>query len=65
MIRAPAFWWRRRSGRLLGPFGVLYGAVAAARLQAHGQHATVPVICLGNLTVGGAGKTPAALAVAR
>jgi tetraacyldisaccharide 4'-kinase len=64
MMRAPDFWWRERGGGLLSPFGVLYGAVAAVRLRAHGERTGVPVICLGNLTVGGAGKTPAALAVA-
>jgi tetraacyldisaccharide 4'-kinase len=44
---------------------VLYGAVAGLRMRARGRQAGVPVICLGNLTVGGAGKTPAALAVAQ
>jgi tetraacyldisaccharide 4'-kinase len=64
VIRAPAFWWRKRGGALLAPLGALYGAVAWMRLQAKGADAGVPVICLGNPTVGGAGKTPAALAVA-
>jgi tetraacyldisaccharide 4'-kinase len=65
MMREPAFWWRPGSGGLLAPFGALYGAVAAGRLAGDGDGAGVPVICLGNLTVGGAGKTPAALAVGR
>jgi tetraacyldisaccharide 4'-kinase len=64
VIREPAFWWRSGSGALLAPLGALYGAVVAARMQRQGGRAGVPVICLGNLTVGGAGKTPAALAVA-
>jgi tetraacyldisaccharide 4'-kinase len=64
-MRSPAFWWRPDGGGLLGPLGGLYGAAAALRMRSQGQSAGVPVICLGNLTVGGAGKTPAALAVGR
>jgi tetraacyldisaccharide 4'-kinase len=63
--REPAFWWRPGTGALLTPLAALYGAVAALRMQSSGQDAGLPVICLGNLTVGGAGKTPAALAVAQ
>lgn len=64
MLREPAFWWRSGTGSLLTPLAAIYGAVATVRMQSHGTRAGVPVICLGNLTVGGAGKTPAALAVA-
>ncbi len=64
-MRAPAFWWRPGSGGLLSRLAGLYGAAAALRLRASGIGVGVPVICLGNLTVGGAGKTPAALAVVR
>ena len=63
-MREPAFWWQPGTGGLLEPLAAIYGAVAAARMGLRGQRAGVPVICLGNLTVGGAGKTPAALAVA-
>ena len=63
-MHEPAFWWRKSGGGLLAPLAALYGAVAWGRIQAQGKPAGVPVICLGNLTVGGAGKTPAALAVA-
>ncbi len=64
MLRAPAFWWQPGSGGALTPLAALYGAVAALRMQSQGSRTALPVICLGNLTVGGAGKTPAALAVA-
>src|SRR6516165_3933864 len=64
MMREPAFWWRDPgiAARLLAPAGALYGAVAQARLRRRGRRAAAPVICIGNLTIGGAGKTPLALA---
>jgi tetraacyldisaccharide 4'-kinase len=66
-MREPAFWWRDAGlpAGLLSPVAALYGAVAGRRLAARGRHAAVPVICIGNPTVGGAGKTPLALAVVR
>jgi tetraacyldisaccharide 4'-kinase len=64
-MREPAFWWRPGTGALLAPLGAIYGAVAGLRMRSRGRQAGVPVICVGNLTVGGAGKTPAALAVAQ
>jgi tetraacyldisaccharide 4'-kinase len=66
-MREPSFWWRRSglAARLLQPAGAIYGAVASRRLQQAGARAGIPVICIGNLTLGGAGKTPTAIAVAR
>ena len=64
-MREPAFWWQAGTGGPLVPLAALYGAAAALRMHARGRPAGLPVICLGNLTVGGAGKTPAALAVAQ
>jgi len=66
-MREPAFWWRPGEWRsaLLTPFAAVYGAVTARRLAQPGARVGVPVICIGNPTVGGAGKTPLTLAVAR
>jgi tetraacyldisaccharide 4'-kinase len=66
-MRAPAFWWGKpgAASALLSPLATIYGAVAARRLAQPGTRAAVPVICVGNPTVGGAGKTPAAIAIAR
>jgi tetraacyldisaccharide 4'-kinase len=65
-MREPAFWYRPPSwiSRLLLPVGALYGAVAAQRLQRQGFDAGIPVLCIGNYHVGGAGKTPTVLALA-
>jgi tetraacyldisaccharide 4'-kinase len=61
---APRFWYKPRltvPALLLWPLGMAYGA--ASWLKGHARarnpyYAGVPVISIGNLVVGGAGKTP-------
>jgi tetraacyldisaccharide 4'-kinase len=65
-MREPRFWRRRGApAQLLTPLAAIYGAIAGARMARPGASAGVPVICIGNLTVGGAGKTPTAIAIAQ
>jgi tetraacyldisaccharide 4'-kinase len=67
-MQTPEFWRRdppALRARLLRPIGALYGAITSARMRRDGGRATLPVICIGNFTAGGAGKTPTALAIAR
>ena len=66
-MREPPFWWRDAGmeAHLLAPLAAIYGAVAARRLTHKGRRAGVPVVCIGNPTIGGAGKTPMTLVVAR
>lgn len=66
-MREPDFWWRAPglAARLASPLGTVYGRIAAARLRRPGHTLPVPVVCVGNLTLGGAGKTPTAIAIAR
>ena len=66
-MREPGFWHGPASlnAHLLKPLAALYGAVAAQRLQRRGLNAGIPVLCVGNYHVGGAGKTPTVLALAK
>lgn len=68
-MRAPDFWDRKTPGlmpALLRPLGCLVAQLAALRqIRAHPYRAPVPVICIGNLVAGGAGKTPVALDIAQ
>lgn len=66
-MREPRFWWRQAgaAAALLSPLGAAYGAIAAWRMARPGQRAGIPVLCVGNLTLGGAGKTPTAIAVGK
>src|SRR5258705_2902423 len=66
-MREPGFWHGPSSlnAHLLKPLAALYGAIAAQRLQRKGLNAGIPVLCVGNYHVGGAGKTPTVLALAK
>jgi tetraacyldisaccharide 4'-kinase len=65
-MRAPGFYYRPPglAAFLLLPFAMAYGAVAEWRMGRPGKRAKIPVVCIGNPTLGGAGKTPTAIAVA-
>ena len=63
-MKAPDFWWLPQpnwQARALAPLGALYAAITARRMASPGFRADVPVICCGNPTVGGSGKTTLAL----
>ena len=67
MRHPPAFWRhgvRSPWPALLAPLGAAVAAVTARRIARPGWRAPVPVICCGNVTVGGAGKTTLAIDLA-
>ncbi len=65
---SPPFWWTKIGWQalLLSPATLIYGAIAGRNMRrARRAPVDCPVICVGNFTVGGAGKTPTAIAIAR
>jgi len=65
-MRDPAFWWHKPglAAGLLAPLATAYGAIAARRMAGSGARAALPVLCVGNFTLGGAGKTPTVMMLA-
>jgi tetraacyldisaccharide 4'-kinase len=65
-MRAPEFWSHDGMlARSLAPLGAVYAWAVARRLaEADEYRPAVPVICVGNIVAGGAGKTPVALSLA-
>ncbi|MBM9403848.1 tetraacyldisaccharide 4'-kinase [Gluconacetobacter azotocaptans] len=67
-MHPPRFWSQPDGGwiaRLLAPASTLYALGTARRVRRPGWRAPVPVLCCGNLTAGGAGKTTLALDLGR
>jgi tetraacyldisaccharide 4'-kinase len=65
---APPFWWKKAGLQawLLTPVSWIYAAVASRNMKrAKRLKMPVPVICVGNFTVGGAGKTPTVITLAK
>jgi tetraacyldisaccharide 4'-kinase len=67
-LQPPGFWQRdgsRLAPALLAPFAALTAAATARRVARPGWRAPVPVLCCGNVTLGGSGKTTLALDLLR
>lgn len=68
MIKAPKFWEDKESlvSLLLLPISYIYALVSSLRWWvATPWKPSVPIICVGNVTLGGAGKTPTAIEVTK
>src|SRR4026208_2469443 len=67
-LETPSWWYRDKGvvASALSPIGALYGRIAEARAaRVKPYRSQLPVICIGNFTAGGGGKTPTAIAVAK
>ena len=66
-MRAPDFWSEDNGlARVLAPLGYLWSAgTGLRRAVARTARLSVPVVCVGNLVAGGAGKTPLAITLGR
>lgn len=63
-------WWYAPPGnpraRLLAPLAAIYGWASERRIRrARSYRSRLPVVCVGNFTAGGTGKTPLSIAIAR
>ncbi len=65
-MKTPRFWaYNGWQAKMLMPLAWLYGVATQLRLRMRQPyHAKAKVICIGNITAGGVGKTPVAMAMA-
>ncbi|WP_415235063.1 tetraacyldisaccharide 4'-kinase [Sneathiella sp.] len=68
-MRAPEYWKKGSQSVLptvLTPFSMLYALIDGInRKMTNTRSVDVPVVCIGNIVAGGAGKTPVAIEIAR
>ncbi len=69
MLKAPKFWYQKKDtylSNLLYPLSLLFRFGTKIRnFISKTQKVTLPIICIGNIVVGGAGKTPVALKIGK
>lgn len=66
-MKTPKYWQSNSLlSKILTPIGWLYGLATQMRLKLKkAPKADIPVICIGNITAGGTGKTPVSVSVAK
>ncbi len=71
-LKTPRFWYPDKDDKisfkekLLAPASMLYQSVhRTLQKTKKAQVAPIPVICVGNITAGGSGKTPVAIAISK
>lgn len=66
-MKTPSFWQNNNIiSTLFTPLGWAYGAITKLRIiLTKPQKINCPVICIGNITAGGTGKTPVAISIAK
>ena len=66
-MKTPKYWQSNSLiSKILTPLGLLYGFATQMRIKLKTPKKTeIPVICVGNITAGGTGKTPVAISIAK
>ena len=69
MLKAPKFWYQKKDSLLslsLYPISLIFRFGTKIRnLTSKAKNSHLPIICIGNIVVGGAGKTPVALKIGK
>mgnify|MGYP001161500232 FL=1 len=71
MLKAPKFWFSEKNlavffAKVLFPLSVIWEFFSKRRiLNGKYEEFTIPIICVGNINIGGSGKTPATIALAK
>ncbi|PPR52918.1 MAG: Tetraacyldisaccharide 4'-kinase, partial [Alphaproteobacteria bacterium MarineAlpha5_Bin2] len=69
MLKAPKFWYQKKDSylsRSLYPLSLLFRLGTKIRnFASTSKKSSLPIICIGNIVVGGAGKTPVSLKIGK